>query len=612
MGKDNPGSETDKAPTLVEAFGRSFVYHGIQEPYDGVKELVNHVVSQDVLPSVHIANAPVESPFGSAIWHAQQLGAGVGMVVPFVLLKGAAGQSAKRIALAAESSPAMFRASAAVAARGVVVESAVIGAAYDGLLRPVHDDENFWQKRGVNSLIGGVTFGVMGKTSQLMGNTTVQITGIVEKSLAENTLLGARNGVVSGVAGGLINHEARALASGEDLLNAKGLAESAYAFAFPGATMGAWHAATAEHAKSPVQRENELFEATIRVARKNNPRLKELYELERSGQITKEQDIEKRALYMYPTLPRMHEFVRKEAAGTLTEVEKAEYYSSAQFPTNAVARELARREYLHELNDVEKETLRQARMQESVFEEMTPEYAALWKRADNNDPHVRRIGMYDGAAIKVEPNGADKAIFTFGLGGCTATTVFIPQTGGGKFVAMTHYPVPGSENVARLYQLVSQGLNNRNMAEKAVVVVREPYEYAEVYGGKYREVPAGTSTSTMRITSALRAQLGENVEFVYSPYSEKMNFGARNDTTNIVRVPANPNKPALWEANLYETLELGVERKTLVERITDRAARHLFRVKVTTGSTREQARDGFVIDVKRALQVIAEDSESMR
>ncbi len=611
MGKDNPGSETDKAPTLAQAFGNSLVYHGIQEPYDGVRELVNHVVSQDVLPSVHIADAPSESQFGSAAWHAQQLGAGVGMVVPFVLLKGAAGQGAKRIALAAESSPAMFRASSAVAARGVVVESAVIGAAYDGLLRPVHDNEHFWQKRGVNSLIGGVTFGVMGKTSQLMGNTTLQLNGIIEKTLAERSLIGARNGIVSGVAGGLINHEARALANGGDLLDAKGLAQSAYAFAFPGATMGAWHAATAEHAKSPVQKDIELHETLKRIARRSNPRLKELYEIERTGELTKEQQAERAALYRFPDQPHMQELTKREAAGgTLTENEKAVYYSTAQFPTNAAARELARREYLKELNDVEKEALRQARMEESFFEDMTPEYAALWKRADSNDPHVRKIGMYDGAAVKVEPNGPDKAIFTFGLGGCTATTVFIPQVGGGKYVAMTHYPTPGSSNVAHLHRLVQEGLSNRNTAEKAVVVVREPYEYVTDYLGTYRQQAPGTSLPTLRITSALREQLGDNVEYIYSPYSEMRRVNAKNDTTNIVRVPANPNKPALWEANLNETLKLGVEKKSLLERVTDSASRHLPFLK--RSSKPETPSSILIQDIQRAIEGVVAERESMQ
>ncbi|MBX9691606.1 MAG: hypothetical protein K2Z81_04420, partial [Cyanobacteria bacterium] len=157
--------------------------------------------------------------------------------------------------------------------------------------------------------------------------------------------------------------------------------------------------------------------------------------------------------------------------------------------------------------------------------------------------------------------------------GCTATTVVIPQANGGKFVAMTHYP-PCSEqgNTAHLDGMIQDGLRNRSSTEAPTVVIREPGGWVETGFGGWRESEPGSSEMSRAIASTLRERLGPDVEIRYSPYSEMPIFGAKNETTFIVRVPSSPRRAVEWSSGEYEIGEIGTNKPTLLERLGERAA----------------------------------------
>lgn len=235
----------NSSPGILESFGTAFVYSGVQEPYQGVRELVNRVVSKNILPEVHIVDRPPEMKFGSVAWHAQAIGSGMGMLAPLALLKGSVGRGAGTLSLAAEGLPLAGRAGRIAALKTPILESLAMGAAYEGLLKPVGDVDNFWQQRAINGAIGGATFGAMHKASHLMGDFAVN----PGKSVAEKAIAGARNGIFAGAMGGAVNHEAHAIAEGKISFDAQGLAKNVYSFAVPGMAMGGMHAARTQRSR---------------------------------------------------------------------------------------------------------------------------------------------------------------------------------------------------------------------------------------------------------------------------------------------------------------------------------------------------------------------------
>src|SRR3982750_70076 len=70
----------------------SALYTALQEPVSGVTQIVDEFTGTKLLPKVQFLDAPVQAQFGTADWHAQQVGSAVGMLLPFMLVgKGVRG-----------------------------------------------------------------------------------------------------------------------------------------------------------------------------------------------------------------------------------------------------------------------------------------------------------------------------------------------------------------------------------------------------------------------------------------------------------------------------------------------------------------------------------------
>jgi|AGTN01.2.fsa_nt_gi hypothetical protein len=536
---------------LIESFGTSFVYSALEQPYEGVREYVNHVLPFDVLPAVHLVDPPKQAEFGSAEWHAQTLGAGVGMIIPFALLKGTISRSGGALSL---GKGALYTAGSTLS-KMPVAESFAMGFLYEGIFTPVHDDEHFYEKRIINSVIGGITFGTMAAVSHSLGNTTREMTGIFEKSLAQRTLTGAKNGIVAGVAGGAVNHELHAAANGEDLGNIEGMIQSSYSFAFPGAVMGGLHASNATAKIGRMESEMKEYTAENKAARDADPAIKQLTEkFEKEKFLNADESRKLQALIQFPREPMLASLRVKELDSSIRPTESAILNSHREFPTNKRAQELVTKELGGGITEVEAKELQKFRDDLASFQKRLPRTNRLWKRAEQGDLNVLHVMPGEGKSLNVYAGGADKAIFTEGLDRNTATAIVIPQKSGGKYVALASYKMHGDidSHIAQVKTLIDKGMVDRDPNQKVSVLIRQK-TFEDTTDGIVAERLAPSI-----ISSELQARYGAETLDVKKTLADERMVGQRDLMQLVLRVPADPKKAVEW-SSLIDIGKLGQE-----------------------------------------------------
>ncbi len=240
LGSDSQKNALGSSLDVVEEAVHSALYSGAQQPYDGVRQLVNHVTSHAVLPDIKVVDAPKEAEFGSVKWHAQQIGGALGAAVPFLAINaGMRGLGSPLLAAASESTGLRLATSVAIGGTS--------GALYEGLFHPVSDGGDFWSQRAKNAMVGGVTFATMSGAQEglasLRGSALNPEYSFLSKSLSSKLI----DGGASGVLGGVVNAEASSIADGKGAADWKSVAKTAYGYAFIGSTMGAYNHFTESH-----------------------------------------------------------------------------------------------------------------------------------------------------------------------------------------------------------------------------------------------------------------------------------------------------------------------------------------------------------------------------
>ncbi|MBS1997470.1 MAG: GGDEF domain-containing protein [Cyanobacteria bacterium SZAS LIN-2] len=195
---------------LPQDFFQSALHTAVQTPINSVTQMV----AARYLPSVQIIDAPEKVPEMSPRWHAQQLGAGLGAAADIGLME--------------------------IASRGTLPPQ-VIGACYDGLLRPVEQDGKELkpveqvQERLKNAAIGSLGLATWGVTNK--GLTRLAENHIPWKSIsASKEITNTLCGTLAGIPAGLMT---TSLSGGESLHD---LAIGTYTSAIGGLGLGAIHA----------------------------------------------------------------------------------------------------------------------------------------------------------------------------------------------------------------------------------------------------------------------------------------------------------------------------------------------------------------------------------
>lgn len=130
--------------SFVENARQSFVYALYHSPYNAIAQTVNHIRGEQTLGQFEV---PQQAKPYSSDWAAQQLGGGLGTMLPFLAV-GMLG----RLAAVRGASTSLS-----------IGSQMTMGACYAGLLTPVEETagRSFVEQRMTNGLIGACSFGLM-------------------------------------------------------------------------------------------------------------------------------------------------------------------------------------------------------------------------------------------------------------------------------------------------------------------------------------------------------------------------------------------------------------------------------------------------------------------
>ncbi len=238
-----PRNQQTKEPESHDSFLGDFVhsaaYSAVQEPISGLTQIADAVFQTKLLPEVQFISAPEQTQFGSANWHAQQIGGAVGMLLPFLMV----GKGVKGLMGAGAASEAGLLSQRSMIGL-TVKEAALTGFTYDAFLKPSEYQPgnltSFLGSRMLNGATGAATFTAL----SLSG---LGINGFAETKVAQQLRIGsflkneAVAGVLSGVPAGAVSAELHALQAGRPVPTLQDLGQSVYSFSMVGGFLGAGH-----------------------------------------------------------------------------------------------------------------------------------------------------------------------------------------------------------------------------------------------------------------------------------------------------------------------------------------------------------------------------------
>jgi|GEM_PF-1539206 len=208
---------------LPADFFQSAMHTAVQTPINSVTQMVN----REALPQVQIIDAPQKMPELSPRWQAQQMGAALGAAADIAAIEY----------LSAGAIPAPL-----------------MGACYDGLLRPVENTDQQLEERLKNAAIGGAGYGTFRLCDRALAGTGAFAQSMEksahtlwDKLATNNTIRTTLRGTISGIPSGLVTSTLSGAGSARDL------AIGAYTSAISGLGLGAIHATVERQARQKQQ-----------------------------------------------------------------------------------------------------------------------------------------------------------------------------------------------------------------------------------------------------------------------------------------------------------------------------------------------------------------------
>jgi hypothetical protein len=268
---------------LLDLTRQAALHAAIQDPIDGLTQLVNHVShsisGHDILPELHLIDAPPPAKFGSAEWVAETVGTGIGYVAPFMLTGGATSAIgglartseilavAERLPMAARvmggveivaeelpmaaklMKPAELIGEGSSLATRVawksVAKSTLDGGIMGFVLTPSRDpNKDFWTQRRDSAITSMVTFGTQGAVANAaLGGLERAGLNTADAAMSSFLRTGLRFGsnALGGTAGGVVSAESNSLLNGRGFATTTELAQSVATFTVTGAALDAVH-----------------------------------------------------------------------------------------------------------------------------------------------------------------------------------------------------------------------------------------------------------------------------------------------------------------------------------------------------------------------------------
>lgn len=246
--------ERDNSANLGLQFLQSAAYAGAEAPLKAMAQAADHFSGGKMQESVQNGfksigvEAPKQTEFGTSSWYAQQLGGAVGMMLPFLALRGVANAGANRFLPQSLNAPQTLL---QAAGREAFVSGGA-GLLYGTLLTPSKDENvgsnSFYTDRMKNGLADMATFAALGFSGPYMGKGFDTAASALEKTSFNQ--LGRLNlanlvrhpvfaGIASGVPAGLVSSEVAALKDGRLLPTGQEVKETITGMAFVGGVMAA-------------------------------------------------------------------------------------------------------------------------------------------------------------------------------------------------------------------------------------------------------------------------------------------------------------------------------------------------------------------------------------
>lgn len=241
------------APNAIDLLGEagySAIYQGVQSPLVSLGQLSDKAISNTGLKTniadlVSVLPAPEAEKFGTARWHAQQIGGGAGMILPFVATKGLLAKGG--LSFAARTEASVIAGSRLVSATnaGLIADGAITGFAYDFALRPVDkpDMDKFWEARAKHGLTGAATFGTLTAGSIVLRNLTRPLAaGLAEAPKATRLAYDAGMGALPGIPAGVVSADANSLLTRREFATSEERMQGAYTMFMAGGSLSMLHA----------------------------------------------------------------------------------------------------------------------------------------------------------------------------------------------------------------------------------------------------------------------------------------------------------------------------------------------------------------------------------
>lgn len=250
-----PMEQSSSFGDLVREGAHSALYSAVQSPLDGVTQMADRVFDTSLLPSVQLVEPPRQSEFGSAEWHAQQVGGAVGMVLPYMVAVKATRAAFAEAGVKTEARLGVGNVSLLSKSGGVAVaEGATSGCLYEFFGRasdPTHGD-SFWASRAKHAIGGALTFGTLSAATVGIKSLASAFASPTVESLAKTageivvskgrTVAGnVGTAALAGIPAGVVSAESESLLSKGQHASVKELAESAYTMGVVGGALGGIH-----------------------------------------------------------------------------------------------------------------------------------------------------------------------------------------------------------------------------------------------------------------------------------------------------------------------------------------------------------------------------------
>ena len=217
--------------TVASDFGQSLFHSAVENPVNGVTQLVNEVAGTNIKP-LTIVGAPSE-PTSTADSYAQKIGGAIGMVIPYFLVSKGIGKVAGGLtetSMAKSLSMTPFLESS-------VARAGLSGAVYGGIFNPVSADEkNPGWARLRNAAVDGATFATLTGASESLAKM-----GIFKPttSALANTFKSVGTTMIAGVPAGIVSAEGQSLLGQGRFAKGSELTQSAMDFVTVGGALAA-------------------------------------------------------------------------------------------------------------------------------------------------------------------------------------------------------------------------------------------------------------------------------------------------------------------------------------------------------------------------------------